>query len=128
MKDQMYFARERRNIEREYARIENEFLAFVAEELRTADLTTAEKYTLLTAFVEDMTGDIYTRGQFARMEDNTPMDKTAVKLLAIRDSYIKEYSYQEKMDAIVARERALDKESSEQYYEDMKNAGSPLFV
>lgn len=128
MKDQMYFARERRNIEREYARIENEFLAFVAENLRTADLTTAEKYTLLTAFVEDITGDIYNRGQFAQMSDATPKDKTAVKLLAIRDSYIKEYSYQEKMDAIVARERALDKESSEQYYEDMKNAGSPLFV
>lgn len=128
MKDQMYFMREYRNNERAYARVTNEFLAFVAEKLRTTDLSTSEKYTLLTAFVEDMTGDIYTRGQFAQMEDNTPMDKTAVKLLAIRDDFLKEYGYQEKMDSISARERELDNESSKQHYEDMKNAGSPLFL
>ena len=112
MKNEMYFARKTRKLEKEYVKIDNEYLAFVADKLRlNKDLSTAEKYTLLTAFVEEITtgGSIVYHGIF----DAPSTDKTASKLIDIMRQYDSEFELTEKRESIKMREIALNKEREE---------------
>ena len=104
MKTQLEIIRETRSIEKAYAALDNGLLAFVADSLRTnKDLSTAEKYTLLTAFVEDITGSI--RVTSGPIFDNAGTDKTASKLAEVYDSLVDQYGYKEKQADLQERER-----------------------
>lgn len=112
MKDEMYFARETRNLERQAEKVERDFLSFVADKLRLADdLTTAEKYTLLTAFVEEFTtgGGVVSHSIF----EASGADKTASKLAGVMHKYDLAFSLEEKRDAIREKEYALAEERRE---------------
>ena len=99
MKTQIDLARETRNLEKRAEKLDKDFLAFVSDRLRQADdLTTAEKYTLLTAFVEEVTagGGIVSRNIF----ELSGADKTASKLSAVMHQYDIDFCYEEKRDEI----------------------------
>lgn len=75
MKTQLDFIRETRKLEREAADLEKAYLAYIIAELRkSSDLTTADKYTLLYAFVDDFAGK---GDEFAWIFDYSPSYPTA---------------------------------------------------
>ena len=110
--DTLYFARNYRNLEKQDEQIKNGFLAFVAENLQNrSDLITAEKYTLLTAFVEDITGDREFGPITLNIFDRVEIDKTAAKLANIHNDLMSDYKFTEKMEDIRIRTLQLDEES-----------------
>lgn len=120
MKKQLDFIRETRRLEKQSAEIEKGFLIFVSDKLRQTDaLTTAEKYTLLTAFVEEFTtgGGVVSHSIF----EMSGADKTASKLADIMHSYDLEYGLEEKREAIAA---ALQKNDNE--WAEWDKANSPV--
>lgn len=109
MKNEMYFARETRNIEKQAEKVEREFLSFVADKLRLADdLSTAEKYTLLTAFVEEFAtgGGVVLHSIW----EASGADKTASKLADVMHQYDLEFGLEEKREAIREKENTLFEE------------------
>lgn len=103
MTTQIDFIRETRRIEKAYTALDNGLLAFVADSLRdNKDLSTAEKYTLLTAFVEDLTGSI--RVTSGPIFDKAEVDKTAGKLAALYNDLLEQYDYNEKRKALQEQE------------------------
>lgn len=112
MTTQITFARETRRIEKAYTALDNGLLAFVADRLRdNKDLSTAEKYTLLTAFVEDITGSI--RVTSGPIFDKADADKTAGKLAALYNNLLQQYGYEEKRKDLLAQEYRNDEARAE---------------
>lgn len=104
MTTQITFARETRRIEKAYTALDNGLLAFVADSLRdNKDLSTAEKYTLLTAFVEDITGSV--RVTSGPIFDHAEVDKTAGKLAGLYNDLMQQYGYAEKQADLQEQDR-----------------------
>ena len=123
MKNEMYFARETRNIEKQAEKVEREFLAFAADKLRLADdLTTSEKYTILTAFVEEFAtgGGVVSRSIW----EASGADKTASKLTDVMHKYDLEFGLEEKRDAIQVKTNTLMNERRE--WDKANSPTSPL--
>lgn len=124
MTKQIEFARETRRLEKQADQIEKGFLAFVSEQLQdAADLSTAEKYTILTAFVEEFTtggGSVY-----YRIIEMSGVDETASKLAAVMHQYDLAYGFEEKRDEVRAQ-MAQNDTAFEKWYKENTPA-SPLF-
>lgn len=104
MENQLEIARETRSIEKAYTALDNGLLSFVADKLRiNKDLSTAEKYTLLTAFVEDITDSV--RVAHGLIFDHAGVDKTASKLAEVYNNLLDQYGYKDKQAELQERER-----------------------
>ena len=123
MKSQIEFAAVTRMLEKQYAKVISGFLAYAADRLQTEALTTAEKYTLLTAFVEE-----YTTGEGSvsfRIAEMSGVDETATKLAAIMAEYKQAYGLDEKLTAISEQMTANNQSFAE--WEKANRPQSPLF-
>lgn len=99
MKTQLDFVRETRRLEKATADVEKGFLYFVADKLRTdKNLTTAEKYTVLTAIIEEQTRGawIVAHGIY----DNAGVDPEATKLAGVIDDLKAKYNLAGRLDVI----------------------------
>lgn len=118
-KSQLDFAQETRSIENAFAALDKDFLAFVADNIRTdKELSTAEKYTLLTAFIEDITGSI--RVTSGPLFDNAATNETASKLVKVYNGLMTEYGYEEKQNEL--RERQYQNSKA---WDEWNRANSP---
>lgn len=122
MKTQLDFIRETRKLEREAADLEKAYLAYIIAELRKdADLTTADKYTLLTAFVDDFAGN---GDEFAWIFDYAPNYVTARVLTNAYERLATGFGITEKRESIRARMQANNNAFAE--WDRQNSPQSPL--
>lgn len=122
MKTQLDFIRTTRALERETVELEKAYMLFISETLqKDTDLSTAEKYTLLTAFVDELAGD---GGMFDYIFEKAESDKTAMRLTSAYERITISFGIAEKRADIHQRMAANNKAFSE--WNQANSPKSPL--
>lgn len=120
MKTQLDFIRETRKLEREAADLEKAYLAYIIAELRkNSDLTTADKYTLLYAFVDDFAGK---GDEFAWLGDSVTV--TAHVIMNVRRRLAEAFGIDKKRADIDRRMAENDRAFAE--WDRANSPASPL--